>query len=392
MTDLGAHLARAEADPAGLADEADLALLAADGAELDALCALADALRGDAVGDQLTFVANRNLDTPVAADPDRADVLVDEAWALGATEVCVQGPLPADAPAGAELELLARITGRAPLHVHAFRPAEVADAAARLRVSPREFLAAARDAGLGSVPGTAARILDDGIRAVLSGGTDIPAARWVELITTAHEVGLRSTATMVYGHVETPAEQVAHLRALAAIQDRTGGFTELIAMPILPEALPPAPRAGGFPGVERQRGPHAGTGRAADDTGRAADGADRAATWRPGPDARETRALHAVARLLLHGRIDHVQAAWPKLGPELTVAVLRGGADDAGGLLLDGALDPAAGAEAGRQLTLGDVERLAADLGRTPRQRTTVYGDPPPERRAVLRQGAGARA
>ncbi|MDF2977319.1 MAG: hypothetical protein K0S40_2047 [Actinomycetospora sp.] len=393
MTELGAHLARAEADPAGLADEDYTALLAADGAELDALCALADDLRRDAVGDQLTFVANRNLDTAVAADPDRADVLVDEAWALGATEVCVQGPLPADAPAGAELELLARITGRAPLHVHAFRPAEVADAAARLGVSPREFLAAARDAGLGSVPGTAARILDDGVRALLTGDTDIPAARWVELITTAHEVGLRSTATMVYGHVETPAEQVAHLRALAAIQDRTGGFTELIAMPILAGALPPAPRAGGFPGVERlssasgaaappelraARGPHAGT--------------DRAQTWRPGPDARETRALHAVARLLLHGRIDHVQAAWPKLGPELTVAVLRGGADDAGGLLLDGALDPAAGAEAGRELTLDDVEGLAADLGRTPRQRTTVYGDAPPERQAVLRRETGAPA
>ncbi|HSK58094.1 MAG TPA: FO synthase [Actinomycetospora sp.] len=371
MTALAAHLARAEADPAGLADEAYTALLAADGAELDALCALADAVRRDAVGDQLTFVANRNLDTPVAADPARADVLVDEAWALGATEVCVQGPLPADAPPGAELELLARITGRAPLHVHAFRPAEVADAATRLGASPREFLVAARDAGLGSVPGTAARILDDGIRALLTADTDIPAARWTELVTTAHEVGLRSTATMVYGHVETPAEQVAHLRALAAIQDRTGGFTELIAMPILPEALPPAPRAGGSP-------THAGT--------------DRAATWRPGPDARETRALHAVARLLLHGRIDHVQAAWPKLGPELTVAVLRGGADDAGGLLLDGALDPAAGAEAGRQLTLGDVERLAADLDRTPRQRTTVYGDPPAERQAVLRRETGARA
>jgi 5-amino-6-(D-ribitylamino)uracil---L-tyrosine 4-hydroxyphenyl transferase len=393
MTALNGHLARAEADPAGLADEAYTALLAADGAELDALCALADAVRREAVGDQLTFVANRNLDTPVAADPDRADVLVDEAWALGATEVCVQGPLPADAPAGAELELLARITGRAPLHVHAFRPAEVADAAARLGAGPREFLAAARDAGLGSVPGTAARILDDGIRALLSGDTDIPAARWVELITTAHEVGLRSTATMVYGHVETPAEQVAHLRALAAVQDRTGGFTELIAMPILREALPPAPRAGGFPGGERLS---SASGAAAPPELRAAGGphagTDRGATWRPGPDARETRAVHAVARLLLHGRIDHVQAAWPKLGPELTVAVLRGGADDAGGLLLDGALDPAAGAEAGRELTLGDVERLAADLGRTPRQRTTVYGDPPAERQAVLRRETGARA
>ena len=359
-TTLRGHLVRAEADPAGLADEAYADLLAADGDELEALCALADALRRDTVGEQLTFVANRNIDTPVAADPVRAGALVDEAWALGATEVCVQGPLPADLPGRAALDLVAHLTGRAPLHLHAFRPAEVADAAGRLGLSPREFLTAAREAGLGSVPGTAARILDDGVRSLLTGGRDIPAARWVELVTTAHEVGLRSTATMVYGHVETAAEQVAHLRALAAIQDRTGGFTEFIPMPILPEALP-------------------------------ADGGGR--RLRPGPDARETRALYAVARLLLHGRIDHVQAAWPKLGPGLTTAVLRGGADDAGGLLLDGALDPAAGAEAGRQLTLDDVERLAADLGRTPRQRTTVYGDPPPERSAVLRetQRSGAR-
>ncbi|MEJ2862246.1 FO synthase [Actinomycetospora flava] len=353
---LGAHLAGAEADPAGLSDEAYVALLGADGDELDALAALADDLRRAAVGDQLTFVANRNLDTAVVRDPDHANALVDEAWALGATEICVQGPLPADVPDRAPLDLAALITGRVPLHLHGFRPAEVADAAARLGLSPREFLVAAREAGLGSVPGTAARILDDDVRALLTGGTDIPTARWIELVTTAHEVGLRSTATMVYGHVETPTQQVAHLRALAAIQDRTGGFTEFIAMPIQPEAFPP----GGFPDVERQRGRHADT-------------------------PRETRALHAVARLLLHGRIAHIQAAWPKLGPELTVAVLRGGADDAGGLLLDGALDPAAGAEAGRQLTLAQVEALAADLGRTPRQRTTVYGDPPPERWAVLR-------
>ena len=202
-------------------------------------------MRREVVGDQLTFVANRNLDTAVVRDPEHVAALADEAWALGATEVCVQGPLPPDAPDRGQLDLLALITGRAPLHVHGFRPAEVADGAARLGLSPREFLEAARDAGLGSVPGTAARILDDDIRARLTGGTDIPAARWIELITTAHEVGLRSTATMVYGHVETPADQVAHLRTLAAIQDRTGGFTEMIAMPIPPEALP----AGGFPDV-----------------------------------------------------------------------------------------------------------------------------------------------
>jgi 5-amino-6-(D-ribitylamino)uracil---L-tyrosine 4-hydroxyphenyl transferase len=353
-----AALARAENDPAGLFDGAYVDLLGAEGEELEALTELADEVRREAVGDQLTFVANRNLDTAVVRDPDHARALVDEAWALGATEVCVQGPMPPDVADRAALDLVALITGRVPMHLHAFRPAEVADAAARLDASPREFLEAARDAGLGSVPGTAARILDDDIRALLTGGTDIPVARWIELITTAHEVGLRSTATMVYGHVETPAQQVAHLRTLAAIQDRTGGFTEFIAMPIQPEALPPSLRAGGFPDLERQHGPQAGN---------------------------TTRALHAVARLLLHGRIDHVQAAWPKLGPGLTEAVLRGGADDAGGLLLDGTIDPAAGAEAGRALTLAQVEALATDLGRTPRQRTTVYGDPPAERRAVLR-------
>lgn len=351
-------LARAENDPAGLSDEAYVDLLAADGEELEALAELADEVRREVVGDQLTFVANRNLDTAVVRDPEHAAALADEAWGLGATEVCVQGPLPPDAPDRGQLDLLALITGRAPLHVHGFRPAEVADGAARLGLSPREFLETARDAGLGSVPGTAARILDDDIRARLTGGTDIPAARWIELITTAHEVGLRSTATMVYGHVETPADQVAHLRTLAAIQDRTGGFTEMIAMPLSPEAQP----AGGFPDVEREHGPHADT-------------------------TRETRALYAVARLLLHGRIAHVQAAWPKFGPGLTEAVLRGGADDVGGLLLDGVLDPSAGAEAGRALTLAEVEALAADLGRTPRQRTTVYGDPPADRVAVLRGG-----
>lgn len=343
-------LRRAETDPAGLPDDGYVALLGADGDDLVSLASLADGIRRDVVGDVLTFVVNRNLDTTVAAaDPDRTRRLVDEAWALGATEICMQGPLPDAAPGQAALDLVALITGGAPLHLHAFRPAEVADAARRLGVSPREFLVAARAAGLGSVPGTAAKILDDGVRATLAGGPDMPVARWIELIITAHEVGLRSTATMVYGHVETPAQQIAHLRTLAAIQDRTGGFTEFIAMPLVGAARP-------------------------------AHLADR-----PVPTGRDTRALHAVARLLLHGRIGHLQAAWPKLGADLTAAVLRGAADDAGGLLLDGTLDPAAGAEAGLELTPADVARLAADLGREPRQRTTTYGTPAPDRLAVVR-------
>jgi 5-amino-6-(D-ribitylamino)uracil---L-tyrosine 4-hydroxyphenyl transferase len=340
------RLAAAERGPAGLPDEGYVELLGADGDELEALCGLADAVRRDTVGAGLTVVVNRNLAPTLVTQPDHLDALVDEAAELGATEICVQGPVPEEAGPDAPLELVRRITARQPLHLHAFRPAEVAQAADRSGRSPREFLTAAHEAGLGSVPGTAARILDDDVRRLLTGGTDIPAARWIELVTTAHEVGLRSTATIVYGHVETPAQQVAHLRALAAIQDRTGGFTELIAMPLV-------------------------------DVPAALEGRVR------GASPRETRALHAVARLLLHGRIDHVQAAWPKLERDTVLDVLRGGADDLGGLLLDGALDPDAGPEAGRVLTADDVTAIAAELGRPVRQRTTLYGEVPAERVTV---------
>lgn len=347
-------LRAAREDPAGLPDDGYVALLGADGDELEELCALADTVRRRTVGDDLTVVVNRNLDPALVVKPEHLDALVDEAWSLGATEVCLQGPLPDDAGPDAAVELVGRITARAPLHVHAFRPAEVEAAAVRRGSTPAEFLTAARAAGLGSVPGTAARILDDRIRALLTGGTDIPAARWTELVRTAHRVGLRSTATIVYGHVETPEQQVAHLRALAAIQDqasaatgegaRAGGFTELIAMPLVD--VPP--------GVDAR-----------------------------GATPRETRALHAVARLLLTGRIDHVQAAWPKLDRDTVLAVLRGGADDLGGLLLDGTLDPGAGPEAGRVLTVADVHGLAAALGRPVRQRTTLYGEVEPGRVTV---------
>ena len=358
-TSVAAALRAAGQDPAGLDDAQYVALLGAAGDELDALCALADTVRHEAVGDVLTYVVNRNLDTGVvgAGTPEARELtvaLVGEAVSLGATEVCLQGPLPAGAPADGYLDLVRLIASAAPgLHLHAFRPAEVADAAARRGSTPREFLLAAREAGLDSVPGTAARILDDDVRTLLNGGPDLPVARWLELIATAHEAGLTSTATMVYGSLETPAQQVAHLRTLAALQDRTGGFTEFIPMPFVPGVngvLPSGPLPAGA---------------------------------RRGPDARESRAVHAVARLLLHGRIDHVQAAWTKLGLDLAAEVLAGGADDAGGLLLDGTLLPSAGAEEGNVLTVADVGRLAAGLGRPVRQRTTSYGDVPPQRPAV---------
>jgi FO synthase len=341
----------AAGDPAALPDEGYTALLSADGPQLEELCETADSLRRQAAGDVLTYVVNRNLDPPAVAGADpgsrqRLAALVTEARQLGATEICMQGPLPADS-ADDYLDLIAAVKAAAPeIHLHAFRPPELLDGAARRGMPLPEFLAAARQAGLDSVPGTAARILDDEVRVRMKGGQDAPVSQWVEVIEAAHRAGLTSTSTMVFGHVETPAHQVAHLRLLAGIQDRTGGFTEFIAMPFVPAAA--AVTAPGLVGTNVQ-----------------------------GPSWRQSRALHAVARLMLHGRIANIQAAWPKYGLDASVDLLRGGANDLGGLLLDGRLAPDAGAEAGLVLSLGDVERVAGALGRPLRQRTTGYGKVP---------------
>jgi FO synthase subunit 2 len=376
---VGQWLRTATADPAALPDEGYAALLGADGPQLDELCRAADSLREQAAGNGLTYVVNRNLDPSAVAGPDPASrrrlaALVTEARELGATEVCMQGPLP---PGSDDdyLDLIAAVKAPAPeIHLHAFRPPELLDGAARRGMALEEFLLAAREAGLGSVPGTAARILDDGVRSRLAGGPDLPVSRWVEVIEAAHRAGLTSTSTMVFGHIETPAQQVAHLRTLAGIQDRTGGFTEFIAMPFVPAAASPtpsgfaAPTPAGF-AAPTPSGFPAPSGFAAPTPAPGLAGADV-----PGPSWRQVRAVHAVARLMLHGRIANIQAAWPKFGLDASVDLLRSGANDLGGLLLDGRLAPDAGAEAGLVLTLDDVERVARELGRPLRQRSTGYG------------------
>jgi FO synthase subunit 2 len=353
---VGEWLRAATADPAGLPDEGYEALLGADGPQLEELRELADSVREQAVGNGLTYVVNRNLDPSAVAGADqrsrrRLAALVAEASELGATEICMQGPLPTDSDDD-YLDLIAAVKASAPeIHLHAFRPAELLDGAARRRMPLAAFLAAARQAGLDSVPGTAARILDDDVRARLAGGPDLPVARWAEVIEAAHQAGLTSTSTMVFGHIETPAHQVAHLRTLAGIQDRTGGFTEFIAMPFVPAAAP-SPSAG-LPA------PTPAPGLVGTDV--------------PGPSWRQVLAVHAVARLMLHERIGNIQAAWPKFGLDASVGLLRSGANDLGGLLLDGRLAPEAGAEAGLVLTLDDIERVARELGRPVWQRTTGY-------------------
>ena len=346
--DLSDLLDVAELTPAALADSDYVALLGARDADLERLAAIADELRRSTVGDDLSFVINRNLDlslydstrsTPESLDLALIGELADEAQELGATEICLQGAVP-DAADDAYFDIIARIRDAQPdLHIHSLRPVEIANAADRLGVSIVEFITRMRTAGANSIPGTGARILDDRIRAVLSEKTDPPVQSWIEVVGTAHSLGLGTTATMVYGHIESPADQVAHLRLLARIQDETGGFTEFIPMPYMP--LEASFRVAALAG--------------------------------PGPSLRQTRALHAVSRLMLSGRIDHIQAAWTKLGLAGAEAVLRGGADDLGGLLLGGTLARTAGAEAHRELSLTDVSAIAAELGRPLRQRTTGY-------------------
>ncbi|MBG6106919.1 7,8-didemethyl-8-hydroxy-5-deazariboflavin synthase CofG [Frigoribacterium sp. CG_9.8] len=338
----------AELTPASLTDSDYVALLGARGADLERLATIADELRRSTVGDDVSFVINRNLDlslfdpsrsTPGSLDLALIGQLADEAQSLGATEICLQGAVP-DAAGDAHFDIIAAIRDAQPeLHIHSLRPVEIANAAARLGVSIGEFITRMRAAGANSIPGTGARILDDRIRAVLSENTDPPVKSWIEVISTAHSLGLGTTATMVYGHIESPAEQVAHLRLLARMQDETGGFTEFIPMPYMP--LEASSRVAALAG--------------------------------PSPSLHQSRALHAVARLMLTGRIDHIQAAWTKLGLAGAEAVLRGGADDLGGLLLGGTLQRTAGAEAHRELSLIDVRAIAVELGRPLRQRTTDY-------------------
>ncbi len=371
-----AALRRAERDPAGLSDDEALALLDADGPELEALAALADGLRRDAVGDDISYVVTRNINfTNVCytgcrfcafaqrrTDADAYTLSLEqvgnraaEAWDAGATEVCMQGGIHPDLPGTAYFELAAEVKRRCPdLHVHAFSPMEVMNGASRTGLPVREWLTRARAAGVDSLPGTAAEILDDDVRWVLTKGK-LPAAAWIEVITTAHELGLRTTATMMYGHVDTPAHWVGHLRVIRGIQERTGGFTEFVLLPFV-HASSPIYLAG---------------------------------MARPGPTRRENRAVHAVSRLMLDGAIANVQCSWVKLGEEGCLDVLRGGVNDLGGTLMEETISRMAGSQNGSYKTISQLAALVAPTGRKLRQRTTLYGTPPAERVAAAAASDG---
>jgi FO synthase len=371
-----AALRSAERDPAGITDDEALALLDAGGAELDALALLADGLRRDTVGEDVSYVVTRNINfTNVCytgcrfcafaqrrTDADAYTLSLEqigdraaEAWEAGATEVCMQGGIHPDLPGTAYFDIAAEVKRRCPdMHVHAFSPMEVMNGASRTGLPVREWLIRAKEAGVDSLPGTAAEILDDDVRWVLTKGK-LPAAAWIDVITTAHSLGIRTTATMMYGHVDTPAHWVGHLRVIRSIQERTGGFTEFVLLPFV-HASAPIYLAG---------------------------------MARPGPTVRENRAVHAVSRLLLHGAVGNIQCSWVKLGADTCRDVLRGGVNDLGGTLMEETISRMAGSQNGSYKTISELADLVAPTGRPLRQRTTLYGTPSAERMAAAAASDG---
>jgi FO synthase len=360
-SDVAAALRAAERDPAGCSDAEYLALATADGPALDAVAALADSLRSDAVGDDVTFVVNRNINfTNICytgcrfcafaqrkGDADAFSLttseVADRAWeahVAGATEVCMQGGIDPELPVTGYGDLVRAVKAKVPsMHVHAFSPMEIANGVTKSGVSIREWLVSLREAGLDTIPGTAAEILDDEVRWVLTKGK-LPTSLWVEIVSTAHEIGLRSSSTMMYGHVDTPSHWVAHINVLRDIQDRTGGFTEFVPLPFVHQSSP----------------------------------LYLAGAARPGPTHRDNRAVHALARIMLHGRISQIQTSWVKLGVQRSQVMLTGGANDLGGTLMEETISRMAGSQHGSAKSAAELVAIAEGIGRPARQRTTTYG------------------
>ncbi len=380
-TDVREALAVAADDPTRLTDAQALALLHADGPALDALTRIADDVRRDAVGDDVTYVVTRNINfTNVCytgcrfcafaqrrTDADAYTLSLDQvadraeqAWDVGAVEVCMQGGIHPDLPGTAYFDIARAVKERVPgMHVHAFSPMEVVNGATRTGLSIREWLTAAKEAGLDSIPGTAAEILDDEVRWVLTKGK-LPTATWIEVITTAHELGIRSSSTMMYGHVDQPRHWLGHFRTLSRIQQaalNSGGlgFTEFVTLPFIHTNAP----------------------------------VYLAGIARPGPTVRDNRAVIAMARLLLHPHIPNIQTSWVKLGTEGAAEMLRSGANDLGGTLMEETISRMAGSSYGSYRSIRDLEAIAEAAGRPAKPRTTLYGEVPEERQRTARASDG---
>ncbi|MED6311250.1 MAG: 5-amino-6-(D-ribitylamino)uracil--L-tyrosine 4-hydroxyphenyl transferase CofH, partial [Pseudomonadota bacterium] len=271
----------------------------------------------------------------------------EEAWDRGATEVCLQGGIHPDYSGETYLEILRAIKSALPeLHVHAFTPLEVFQGAKTLDLPLNTFLGMLRDEGLGTLPGTAAEILDDEVRAKLC-PDKINTDQWLEVMETAHGVGLRSTATIMFGHIERPVNWARHLLRLRDLQSRTGGFSELVPLPFVHMEAPIY-----LKGAARK-----------------------------GPTWREALLMHAVSRIALHPHFTNVQASWVKLGADGIAACLDAGCNDVGGTLMNETITRSADAAHGQEMPPEQMEDVIAAAGRSPRQRTTLYGDAPEAQR-----------
>ena len=345
---------------AELTFEQGLLLATAQDPALEALVAVADQLRQQTVGDAITYVVNRNINFtnvcfvgcsfcgfgrgPGATDAyslsfEEVVRRAREARERGATEVCVQGGLPRDLDGFFYRDLLRAIKHAIPeMHVHAFSPMEIDYGVTKTGMPLRDYLRMMKDEGLGSIPGTAAEILDDRVRKELS-PNKLPAGRWVEIITAAHELGIPTTSTMMYGHVEEPADWVRHILLLRAIQKRTGGFTEFVPLGFIHENTRLYRHGGARPGAKRE----------------------------------EHLRVHALARVLLHGAIKNLQVSWVKLGFETSLACLQAGANDFSGTLMEESISKAAGATFGEYVSPEEFRARIRSIGRVPAERTTTY-------------------
>lgn len=346
-------------------DEAQIvALFGARGDDFDTVCAAANELRESVNGDTVTYAVNRNLNytnvcgfkcgfcafskgrlsanlrgTPYDLAPDEIGRRVREAWDRGATEVCMQGGIHPDYTGETYLALCRTVKAVVPdMHIHAFSPLEVSQGAQTLGIPVREFLERLKEAGLGSLPGTAAEILDDEIRRVIC-PDKLSTAEWLDVVEQAHGVGLRTTSTIMYGHVEGPVNWARHLLRLRDLQARTGGLTEFVPLPFI-----------------HMEAPIYLKGRA-----------------RKGPTFREAVLIHAVARLALHPLVTNIQTSWVKMGVEGAKACLNAGANDLGGTLMNESISRAAGTTHGQEMGPVEMEALIGSIDRRPRQRTTLY-------------------
>jgi len=279
---------------------------------------------------------------PYNLDLDEIARRSSEAWARGATEVCLQGGIHPDYTGETYLSICRAIKDTvSDIHIHAFSPLEIWQGAATLNISVAEFLTQLKDAGLGTLPGTAAEILDDEVRAEIC-PDKLKTRQWLDVIGTAHSLGLRTTSTIMFGHVDGAEHWARHLTLLRELQARTGGITEFVPLPFVPMETPIYLRG----------------------------------KSRSGPTFREAVLMHAVARLALHPLVTNIQASWVKMGSEGLKWCLQAGANDIGGTLMNESITRAAGATHGEEMPPADMENLIVSLGRRPQQRTTLYGTP----------------